>query len=46
MGDSGGYSKPITWPQCGLWASFGYNAAQSKITFPDFPEFMISKPSR
>jgi hypothetical protein len=24
----------------------GYNAAQSRMTFPDFPEFMISNPSR
>ena len=29
-----------------LIAARGYSAAQSKMTFPDFPEFMISNPSR
>lgn len=52
-----GYSKRIALPQCGVQAFprkrvpsqrdwFGYSAAQSRMTFPDFPEFMISKPSR
>lgn len=31
--------------EIGIASIRGYNAAQSKMIFPDFPEFMISKPS-